>query len=90
MYFLFFLFGAAVVALIVWLLKQNIKLKLYEWLMGALAIIFAVAAIQHYSGSMQENIPQAANLGVLMFGIPAIVLAVVTGLTAWRRNQAQQ
>jgi uncharacterized membrane protein len=90
MYFLFFLFGAAVVALIVWLLKQNIKLRWYEWLMGALAIILAVAAIQHYSGSMQENIPQAANLGVMMFGIPAVVLAVVTGLTAWRHNQARQ
>lgn len=61
------------------------KLTWYEWILTVLAVILALYAIQNYSASLVELEPRAAGILLALFGLPAVILALVDGLLVWNR-----
>jgi len=79
--------GAAVVALVWWLRSRSIVVKWYDWLIGAIGLLFIGMAYQHTLGELFEGLPQAAWMGLLVLGGIGIVLLVAISLRVWRRNK---
>lgn len=72
--------GAGVMRLVVWVQNANIAVGWYVWLLGALALLLGTLSVQHFLASHQELEPKAAWLGILVMGVPALILA---GVTSW-------
>lgn len=53
-------------------------LKWSSWLLGVLAILFSLFTIAWSWSSILEKEPQAAGLGLIVFGIPALILVFVS------------
>jgi len=80
-WFLFgLLMGAGVMRFVMWLQTQNIVIRWYIWLMGAMSLLLATLTVQHFFASLYESEPKAAWRGVLIIGIPSLFLA---GVTLW-------
>jgi len=77
--------GAGIMALVLWLREKHIKVTWYEWLMGALALLLAVLSVQHFVGSLAEWEVKAAWMGILVFDIPALILAILAVRLPWHR-----
>ena len=88
MFFIGMLWGGAIAVFVMWAVNKGIKFTWYEWLMGALALVFTMSAVQHYAGSLNEYEPTAGWMGALIFGVIAIILYAVTFQLVWRRNKA--
>ena len=80
--------GAGALALVQWLRSKDIAVKWYEWLIGAVALVLLVFAMQNYFGSRAETEFGIANLYLLVMAIPAIVLGAIATLLVWRRQSA--
>jgi len=80
--------GIAAGVLAMWLFQKNLGIKWYEWLMGGIAFILLILAVQHYTGSINEWEPTAGWMGLLMYGVIAIIFGAVAGTLVWRRNKA--
>lgn len=78
--------GAGVFAM--WLAQKKLGIRWYEWLMGGLAVILLILAVQHYFGSLTEYEPTAGWIGALMYGGLGIFLAAVAWQFIWRRSRA--
>jgi hypothetical protein len=77
---MFYLLGfltAVGVYIMIYYAKKYI-LKWGPWLLGVLAIIFSLFTIAWSWSSILEKEPQAAGLGLLIFGIPALILLFIT------------
>ena len=76
-----FLYGlimsAGVMGLALWVNTRNIVVSWYVWLIGALALFLVTLTVQHFFASLRELEPTAAWRGVLVMGIPALILAGV-------------
>ena len=72
--------GAGVMRLVVWVQNTDIAVGWYVWLMGALALLLGTLTAQHFFASYKELEPRAAWIGVLVMGVPALILA---GVTSW-------
>ena len=77
--------GLLVGALIFWLRSRDISLTWYVWLIGAVGLILLLFTIQNYIGSVAEFEDTAANMFLLVMGLPAIVLLAVAGILSYRR-----
>ena len=88
MFFIGMLWAGAIAALVAWLIFKKVSVKWYEWLLGALALLFAMMTVQHYFGSLNELEPTSAWMGALIFGVIAVILAAVTFQLVWRHNRA--
>lgn len=69
--------GACVLALLRWKAAKNIRMTWYEWVMGLASLILILLVIQNFVGSIGEEEPRAAWMGVLFLGIPAVILGVL-------------
>ena len=87
MFFWGLLVGAALTASVFLINTRGLKLTWYEWLIGAIGIILAFVAIQHYFGSTREFVEKSAYLGLALFGIPAIILLAIAWQLAYRHNK---
>lgn len=79
--------GVGGTLLIAWIRSKQFSIRWYEWLIGVVALLLALLAIQSYSASMAELEPRAAYFFLLLLGFPALLLAVVAGLLPYRRMQ---
>lgn len=82
-----FIYGVGIVGLVWWLRSRNIVVKWYDWLIGAIGLLFIAMAYQHFLGELWEGLTQAAWMGLLILGGIGIVLLVATSLQVWRRNR---
>lgn len=82
------LVGAAVIALIVMLRRKNFNLSWYEWIIGGIGLILLLFTIQNYIGSINEVEPKAANMFLLVTGLPSLVLLAITWQLAARRYKS--
>ena len=80
--------GAGLLGLVLWLRNRDIKMTWYEWLIGAIGLVLLVFTIQNFIGSLDELEPAAANMFLLVTGLPGLVLLVLAWLLAWRRQRA--
>ncbi|ADJ26787.1 reductive dehalogenase anchoring protein [Dehalogenimonas lykanthroporepellens BL-DC-9] len=72
------LLGALLIWLISFLKDKGITMKWYEWVIGLIGVALLLFTIQNYVGSLAELEPTAANMFLLVTGLPAVILLVVT------------
>jgi len=73
-------------AVLFWFLnKNNLSLKWYEWLIGAIGILLLMLTIQNFVGSFAEWEYRAAWIFLLVVGLPALILLALAGILAFRR-----
>lgn len=82
-----FILGAAITWFVLWSRNNNVSLKWYDWLVGALGILLVIAATQHFFGSLREDYFQPGMLGALSFGIPGLILLAVAWQLIARRQR---
>ncbi|MBI5051751.1 MAG: dehalogenase [Chloroflexi bacterium] len=88
---LWLILGLVLGALFFWMAtRSNLKLTWYEWILVALATILALFAIQNYTASVTELEPRAANFLLMMFGLPAVVLAAIAAGLAFFRLRGKK
>jgi hypothetical protein len=85
--------GIIVGALLIWMgISLNMAhkgLTWYEWLIGLIGVALLLFTIQNYFGSQAELEPKAANMFLLVTGLPALIfLAVAWQLWARRKKTA--
>jgi len=80
--------GGLVGALVLWLRAKDIKVSWYEWLIGVIGLLLLLFTIQNYFAVQAEWESDAANMFILVTGLPAVILMVVAGLLSWRRQRA--
>ncbi len=80
--------GAAVLGLVLWMRGKDVAVKWYEWLIGALGLMLLLFTIQNYAGSLAELESTAANMFLLVSGLPAIILLAVSWQLVARRQRA--
>ncbi|MDE3088030.1 MAG: DUF1418 family protein, partial [Chloroflexota bacterium] len=70
-----------------WTSARKLGVRWYEWLLAALAVAFALLAIQNYTAFLKEMEPNAANVMLVLLGIPALVLAALAVFSVWWRGR---
>jgi hypothetical protein len=73
---LFYILGALTLALVFGLIYMHkiYNFKWYATLLAALGIFQTIFTIAWWISSIQEGEPQAGNMGLLTFGVPALLL----------------
>lgn len=82
------IFGAAVVALVLWLRSRNIVLAWYHWLIGIIGLVLVVFTILNVVGSIIELEPTAANMFLLVTGLPGLILIAIAWQLVARRQRS--
>jgi hypothetical protein len=86
MWFIIGFFLALLLFSIVLLLRQRkIVVRWYEWLIGILGIGILLFTIQNIEGALSTNWENITWKFLLVFGIPAVILLVVSVLLPWLR-----
>lgn len=67
--------------------RSEFKLAWYDYVILAAAMGLILLAIANFSGSRAELEYKAANILLLAFGVPGLILAAVVGVRAWRSYQ---
>ena len=81
-------FGLVFGAFFFWLAtRASFKLTWYEWVLAILAAILALFAIDNYSASLVELESRAAGFLLLIFGLPAVIFAVVDVVLVMMRRR---
>ncbi len=80
--------GAAVLGLVLWMRNMAVTVKWYEWLIGAIGILLLLFTIQNFAGSLAELESTAANMFLLVSGLPALILLAVAWQLVARRQRA--
>jgi hypothetical protein len=68
------------------LLRPEIKLAWFDWVLLVVAVVFFLLAIANYTGSMQELEPTAAWFLLASFGIPGLILAAIVAVRVIRNR----
>ncbi len=77
MFYLLGIFTAVGAFIMIYYAKRYI-LKWYSWLIGIFAIFMTLFTIAWSWSSILEEEPQAAGMGLLTFGIPALIFMFFT------------
>jgi len=80
------IFGAGVFWLANWMASKNMAFTWYEWVIGIIGLLLLLFTIQNFFGSQAELEPKAASMFLLVTGLPAVVLLVITGVLASRHK----
>ena len=75
--------GSGLLLLALWLRSRGVGITWYEWLLGALSIIILLFTLQNYQASVAENEPFAPAMFLLVFGIPGLVLLLLSVFLVW-------
>jgi len=73
--------------LVSWARARKLGVKWYEWLLGVLAVGFALLAIQNYAAFLREMEPYSANVMLALLGVPALLLAGLAVFLVWWRSR---
>ena len=80
--------GAGILAFVIWSRNNKVQAKWYEWVIGIIGMLLVLFAIQNFYGSLIEKEPEAANMYLLLNGLPGIVLGAIAAALIWRRQRA--
>ncbi len=78
--------GGILLGLALWL--RDYKIKWYEWAIGVIGLLLVGVGVWHYFASLVERFSTAGWFGLLVLGIPGLVLLVLAWQLALRRNRA--
>ncbi len=87
-FILTFVLGAATVGLVLWLRNKGMATKWFDWLIGALGVVLLLAATQHFFASIREDFSQSGLLGLVVFGLPGLILLAVSWQLIARRQRS--
>ena len=79
--------GAGVLAVALWSNNRGVSIKWYDWVIGVIGLLLLLFTIQNFFGSNAELEPTAANLFLLVTGLPAIILMAVAWQLITRRSR---
>ena len=87
---LFFVLGAFTALAGVWVvnLKDRYSFKWYTWVLAFLSVAGMSFTLAWSFSSLVEYEPQAAGLGLVFFGIPSVILALVTRRTLLKGDKS--
>ncbi|MAF48112.1 MAG: hypothetical protein QGH73_06730 [Rhodospirillales bacterium] len=81
MWFLYgLILGIGGTLLIDWVISENIDVGWYAWPLALLALGLGTLTVHHFVASYAELEPKAGWVGLIVFGIPALILA---GAAVW-------
>jgi len=83
----FALIGGVIATLIIWVRKNQIVTKWYDWLIGAIGIILLIFTIQNSYASAMEWAPTAVWMWLVVTGIPSLMLITISVQLVLRRNR---
>ncbi len=89
---LFFSLGVITTLLVYGLIRLNRShnFQWYTWILAVTTIFLIVFTIAWSVSSVLEGEPQAANMGLLVFGVPSLVLFGITKRILWKKVQVDQ
>ena len=74
--------GLIVGALLIWLVSfmksKGMAFKWYEWIIGLIGLALLLFTVQNFFGSQAELEPKAANMFLLVTGLPSLILLAIT------------
>lgn len=74
--------GLVLGALLIWLVSfmksKGMAFKWYEWIIGLAGLALLLFTVQNFFGSQAELEPKAANMFLLVTGLPALILLAIT------------
>ena len=74
--------GLVLGALLIWLVSfmksKGMAFKWYEWIIGLIGLAMLLFTVQNFFGSQAELEPKAANMFLLVTGLPALILLAIT------------
>jgi len=72
--------GAGIMRLVAWVQSTGFGIGWYAWLILGLMVILGTLTVQHFFAAYKRQETRAAWMGVLIMGVPAVILA---GISAW-------
>ncbi len=72
--------GASGMALGIWMVAENVTVGWYTWPLMLVALALGTLAVHNFFASRAELEPKAGWMGLLVIGLPALVLS---GLVIW-------
>jgi hypothetical protein len=82
------MFGAGF--LTAWIIAKGLKVSWYVWLLGAIGTFGLIATAQHGVTTFLERAPFAFWPGMLLFGLPSVILIGVAFQLFWRQYRTQE
>lgn len=79
------LLGIGLVVLVLWLRSRGIAVSWYEWVIMAIGLVLAIFTLQNYFASVAEYEPIAPGMFLLVFGLPSLVLILISVFLVWFR-----
>lgn len=79
--------GVGVLWLVNWMKSKGMSFKWYEWVIGIVGLALLLFTIQNFFGSQAELESKAASMFLLVTGVPAVILLVITGVLATRHSK---
>jgi hypothetical protein len=80
--------GAALLGLEMWVRSKNLRVTWYDRLIGAIGLLLLLFTIQNFFGSQAELESTAANMFLLVTGLPALILLAVSWQLIARQQRA--
>ena len=80
------LFGAALLASVIWLKQHHISVRLYEWLIGSVGFGLIGFSLQNFLATRSEHWSAGTPMTfLLVFGVPGMAFLVLAiTLVCWR------
>jgi hypothetical protein len=84
-FFLGIVLAVVLILMIMWLRSRKIVVAWYEWLIATLGLLLLLVALQNYSTSKVGYEPTAPGIFLLVLGLPALFLILISvGFVCWR------
>jgi uncharacterized membrane protein YeaQ/YmgE (transglycosylase-associated protein family) len=84
--------GLVIGALLIWMVSamkaKGMAFKWYEWVIGIIGLALLLFTVQNFFGSQAELEPKAANMFLLVTGLPALILLAITWQLVIRHKKA--
>lgn len=80
--------GGGLLGLEFWTRNRGMVVTWYDRLIGAIGVLLLLLTLQFFFSFQAEQEPAAANVSLLMLGLPALVLLAVAASLIWRRRAA--
>ena len=77
---------ALVAWLVYWLKGRGLAFTWYEWIIGIVGLLLLLFTIQNWGGAQAELVSKAANMFLLITGLPAIILLALTAALVARHK----
>jgi uncharacterized membrane protein len=88
---MWFIIGIAVGLLLLWVvMSKKLSMKWYEWVIGLVGLALLLFTVLITTTSYAEDEPKAAQMFMLILGLPSLVLMVLAWQLSIRHKTAEK